>query len=541
MALARRTQLCLIDFKGGGAFAPLTDLPHVAGLITNMADDAGLVDRVHAALQGEQQRRQQLLRTAGNADSLHEYQRRHTAGTKGTGGEALPHLPYLLIIVDEFGELLSDRPDMADLFVQIGRVGRSLGMHLLMATQRLEEGKLRGLDSHLSYRICLRTFSAPESRAVIGTTDAYRLPPIPGSAYLKVDESVYQRFRVAHVSSPYLSTEERASTAAMFGTSIVPYGIRRAVSATSEDQPGEAVVVVPRSELTELAVVVDRIKMIGRQAHQVWLPPLPSAIPLDALVGSLAEQSGRGLAARDWPIAAHLQVPIGVVDLPVQQEQQPLLVNFSGSHGHLALVGAPQTGRSTFLRTIMLAAMVTHTPDEMQFVCIDFGGGTLHPFANAPHVSSVAGRADVQLLGRTLAEMQSLITERERLFRELKIDSVTEFRARRAAGRLPAGLRVADVFLLIDNWGALRTDYDDADEAVAEIAARGLGVGVHLVLTASRWMEIRPALRDSIGTRMELRLNDPTESRSPVSPVAGVRAGSGRHLSGAFVQLLLPR
>src|SRR5204862_7120209 len=101
--------------------------------------------------------------------------------------------------------LLSDRPELADLFVQIGRVGRSIGMHLLMATQRLEEGKLRGLDSHLSYRICLRTFSASESRSVIGTPDAYRLPSIPGSAYLKVDESIYQRLRVAHVSARYIS------------------------------------------------------------------------------------------------------------------------------------------------------------------------------------------------------------------------------------------------------------------------------------------------------------------------------------------------
>ncbi|HYS41035.1 MAG TPA: FtsK/SpoIIIE domain-containing protein [Pseudonocardiaceae bacterium] len=118
-------------------------------------------------------------------------------------------MPYLLIIVDEFGELLSGRPDFTDLFVQIGRVGRSLGMHLLLATQRLEEGRLRGLDSHLSYRICLRTVSATESRTVIGTPDAYRLPSIPGSAYLKVDESIYQRFRVAHVSAPYVSAHDR--------------------------------------------------------------------------------------------------------------------------------------------------------------------------------------------------------------------------------------------------------------------------------------------------------------------------------------------
>ncbi len=150
-----------------------------------------------------------LLRDAGNVDSLRDYQiLRQAAGGTDVDGEPLEPMPYLLIVVDEFGELLTQRPDFIELFVQIGRVGRSLGMHLLLATQRLEEGRLRGLESHLSYRICLRTFSAPESRAVIGTPDAYRLPPIPGSAYLKVDESVYERFRVAHISGTYVEADE---------------------------------------------------------------------------------------------------------------------------------------------------------------------------------------------------------------------------------------------------------------------------------------------------------------------------------------------
>ena len=188
----------------------MTELPHVAGLITNLVDDLALVDRVRDALVGEQQRRQRMLRDAGNIDTVREYQLRRAAGQTAPDGSPLPPLPYLLIIVDEFGELLSGRPDFIDLFVQIGRVGRSLGMHLLLATQRLEEGRLRGLDSNLSYRICLRTFSAAsESRTVIGTADAYRLPPIPGSAYLKVADSVLERFRVAHVSGPHRSAAER--------------------------------------------------------------------------------------------------------------------------------------------------------------------------------------------------------------------------------------------------------------------------------------------------------------------------------------------
>jgi DNA segregation ATPase FtsK/SpoIIIE, S-DNA-T family len=531
----------LIDFKGGAAFAPLTDLPHVAGLITNLVDDAAMIDRVQAALMGEQQRRQRMLRAAGNLDSIRDYQRRQASGAVGLDGEPLEPLPYMLIIVDEFSELLSGRPEFADLFVQIGRVGRSLGLHLLMATQRLEEGRLRGLDSHLSYRICLRTFSAAESRTVIGTADAYRLPPIPGSAYLKVDESVYRRFRVAHVSSPYVSTSDQAEAARVSGPSIAPFdAVRPAPGAPGAAGPAEPDDAGP----TELAVVVGRLKTVGRPVHQVWLPPLPAAIPLDYLTGAPGVRPGRGLAVSMWPQPGNLKIPIGVLDLPMQQQQQPLVMDFGGPHGHLAVVGAPQTGRSTALRTVMMAGMLTHTPEEMQFYCIDFGGGSLHQYAAAPHVGSVAGRTDLATVSRTLAELRSLIADREVLFRELGIDSAAEFRARRSVGRLPAGTRAADVFLMIDNWGGLRGELEDSDSAVTDIAGRGLGVGVHLVITASRWMEIRPALRDSIGTRTELRLNDPTESevnRRLAARMANAVPGRGIAKPGVYFQLVLPR
>jgi DNA segregation ATPase FtsK/SpoIIIE, S-DNA-T family len=150
----------LVDFKGGAAFADLARLPRVAGLITNLQADLSMVDRARAALQGEQERRQRLLREAGNLPDLRAY------AAMRAGDGSLAALPHLLVVVDEFGELLDARPDFLDLFMAVGRVGRSLGMHLLLASQRLDEGRLRGLDGHLRYRVCLRTFSAAESSNV---------------------------------------------------------------------------------------------------------------------------------------------------------------------------------------------------------------------------------------------------------------------------------------------------------------------------------------------------------------------------------------
>jgi S-DNA-T family DNA segregation ATPase FtsK/SpoIIIE len=532
----------LVDFKGGATFAGITELPHVSGLITNLADDLALVDRMRKALQGEQQRRQTMLREAGNVDSVREYQIRQAAGGTDIHGKPLEPLPYLLVIVDEFGELLSQRPDFIDLFVQIGRVGRSLGMHLLLATQRLEEGRLRGLESHLSYRICLRTFSAAESRAVIGTPDAYALPAIPGSAYLKVDESVYERFRVAHVSAPY---REREPDGARVAAEPVPFAVHGDLLPLAPEER-EA---VPwdwgkEGDRTELQIAVERLLNKDIPGHQVWLPPLPARFTLDLLLGEPQADPELGLRCAMWPYAGRLKFPAGVLDIPSRQEQTPLVIDLTGRQGHIALVGAPQSGKSTFLRTAMLSAMLTHTPDELQFYAIDMGGGSLHGLGDAPHVSGVAGRRDDERVRRVLAEVSRLVTARERMFGDLGIQSAADLRTRRAAGDLPEGVRSAEIVLVVDNLAALHATDDNAVATLTDIAARGLGVGIHLWLTANRWAEIRIGLRDNIPGRLELRLNDPSESEisRPAARAMGQSLpGRGLASPGLSHHVALPR
>ena len=196
--------MVLVDFKGGATFAGMSEMPHVSAVITNLADELTLVDRMQDALSGEMVRRQELLREAGNFASIRDYEKARAAG------EDLAPMPSLFIVVDEFSEMLSAKPDFIDLFVAIGRLGRSLGVHLLLASQRLEEGRLRGLESHLSYRVGLRTFCAGESRSVLGVPDAYELPAIPGLGYLKPDPSTMVRFKAAYVSGPPSGRVRRA-------------------------------------------------------------------------------------------------------------------------------------------------------------------------------------------------------------------------------------------------------------------------------------------------------------------------------------------
>ena len=196
----------LVDFKGGATFNTLDALPHTSAVITNLSDELGLVDRMKDAINGELNRRMELLRSAGNFASLRDYDQARAPGAD------LPALPTLLIVVDEFSELLTAKPDFLDLFITIGRVGRSLGVHLLLASQRLEEGRLRGLDTYLSYRIGLKTFSVAESRIVLGAPDAFELPTAPGNGYLKFDTTGLVRFKGAYVSGPGPGPEGRRRT-----------------------------------------------------------------------------------------------------------------------------------------------------------------------------------------------------------------------------------------------------------------------------------------------------------------------------------------
>lgn len=579
--------LVLVDFKGGATFLGLETAPHVAAVITNLEQELAMVDRMKDALSGEMTRRQEVLRAAGNFANVTEYEQARASGVR------LDPMPALFIVVDEFSELLSQKPDFAELFTAIGRLGRSLHIHLLLASQRLEEGKLRGLDSHLSYRIGLKTFSANESRSVLGVPDAYHLPNVPGSAYLKNDSADPMRFNTSYVSGPYVSPssldsggdaevhlgpahgrmtmftalpvplDDAALAAADDGASIdgmvvdgaagsvldradalldeVPPGAAPAADGPGAGAGAGAQAVAP----TLLQVLVSRIAGYGPPAHEVWLPPLDESPTVDALVGP-----------RDFtrPVApGPLRVPVGIVDRPYDQRRDLHLLDLSGAAGNVAVVGGPQSGKSTALRTLIMSAAATHTPEQVQFYCLDFGGGSLASVAGLPHVGSVATRGDMDAVRRTVAEVATVIRARELRFAQLGIESMRDYRARRAewfaTGRPAADDPLADdrhgdVFLVFDGVGVLRNELEFLEDQINAIASQGLSYGVHIVVTATRWAEIRPAMRDLIGSRLELKLGDAMDSemsRRAASLVPQNRPGRGLTPDELHMLIGLPR
>ena len=540
----------LVDFKGGATFAGMADMPHVSAIITNLGEEISLVDRMQDALQGEMTRRQELLRSAGNFVNVGEYEK-----ARKNGRSDLPPLPALLIVADEFSELLSAKPEFIESFVAIGRLGRSLHVHLLLASQRLEESRLKGLDTHLSYRIGLRTFSAAESRTVIGVPDAYHLPQEPGGGLLKVgsDDNLTQ-FRAAYVSGPPPARRAIAAddaSAARGAVRITPFtaaakqltdpadeAARQAAEA--ERRAEELAAAEPEETRSTFELAVARMSGIGPAAHQVWLPPLEEPATLDQLLGKLAVSYELGLHAPRWREHRRLTVPVGIVDVPLYQRRDVLTLDLSGAAGHVAIVGAPLSGKSTAARTLVSALALTHTPHEVQVFVIDFGG-SFAGLRNLPHLAGLATRGEPEVIRRTVAEVTSLLNAREAYFRAHGIDSIDTYRARREQGIVDDGY--GDIFLVVDGWATLRSDYENLEAPVQQLAARGLSFGVHIVLTASRWLDIRPNVKDLMGGRIELRLGDAADSEVNRRAAANVSALPGRGLDPSGLQMLtaLPR
>ncbi|QNH96553.1 FtsK/SpoIIIE domain-containing protein [Corynebacterium anserum] len=391
----------LVDFKGGASFLSMDRLPHTSAIITNLAEEAGLVDRMQDSLLGEMHRRQERLRAAG-LTTAKEFNERYP-------GE----MPALFIVVDEFSELLHARPEFADVFAAIGRLGRSLRMHLLLASQRLEEGRLRGLESHLSYRIALRTFSAAESRALIGSTAAYELPANPGAAILYAQDAI--RFQSAYVSGPELPQDQRM--------------VRR-------------LGVEVQSTMTTQQRVIEQLA--GPTHKLVWLPPLPEILPAHEVMEPEAPMVAR----------------VGLEDLPFEGEQVGYSVDLS--RRHWAVVGQPRTGKTSFLRALVLGTVMS-TPHVPIYI-FDPGGSLCH-LTRLPQVAAAVG---VDHLSRLLDEVEMLTGPR---------------------------------LLLVDGVDQL----GDEEQRVIRMATSGLEKGLHVVVTALRW-NFRPALRDVLTGHVEFKM-----------------------------------
>ena len=247
-------------------------------------------------------------------------------------------------------------------------------------------------------------------------------------------------------------------------------------------------------------VVLGQLGTGEMRAYRMWLPPLTDPTPVNELV------------ARDE--RRPLRFGLGIMDEPRRHRQEVWGIDVSAAGGNIAIGGAPQTGKSMFLQTLVLSASTTHTPREIQFYCVDMGGGGLMYLEDLPHVGGVATRAEPDRVNRVVAEMKAILRQREATFKQYRVGSIASYRQMREDPSHPASADpFGDVFLIIDGWPAFVAEFPELEPVVQDLAGQGLAYGVHTIISTPRWTELKSRIRDYLGTKVEFRLGDVNETQ----------------------------
>ncbi|ABS04587.1 FtsK/SpoIIIE domain-containing protein [Kineococcus radiotolerans] len=505
----------LVDYKGGAAFKDCVDLPHTVGMVTDL--DTHLVARALTSLGAELHHREQLLAAAGAKD-LED----HDDLREADPGRGLPRIPRLLIVIDEFASLARELPDFVTGLVNIAQRGRSLGIHLLLATQRPTGVVSAEIRANTNLRIALRVTDAAESSDVLDAPDAARIAKAtPGRAYVKLGHGSLVPFQSGRVGGRRPGVSSAQDVPAPWSAPLPPADLgrpapRRPRGPAARDDAAETdlrhLVAAVRAAAEDLGVPAPR---------SPWLPALPAL-----------------LSAADLPAPTGTNAATyGTVDVPERQRRDGLEFDLD-VHGHLYVVGAPRSGRSQLLRTLA-ARLAERVPTaDLHLYGLDCGGGALLALAALPHTGAVVQRSETDRAVRLLTRLREEVLRRQGELGALGVADVGEQRALAAAGGPPAWPHLV---LLLDRWegflgGLAELDGQAPLELVTTLLREGAGVGVHVVVAGDRQL-----LTGRTGTLVEdkllLRLTDRADAvlaglsarqvPEDVQPGRLLRAGTG--------------
>jgi S-DNA-T family DNA segregation ATPase FtsK/SpoIIIE len=461
----------LIDYKGGAAFKDCARLPHTVGTVTDL--DGHLTERALSSLGAELRRRETVLRDSGCKD-IDDYLAHRLAGD--------PSLPRLVLVVDEFATLAEELPDFVGGLVGIAQRGRSLGLHLVLATQRPSGVVSADIRANTTLRIALRVTDAGESADVVDVKDAATISrATPGRAVARIGAGAVTPFQSARVG--------RSATVAVPGPRL-----RRPVWADAggaRPRPASG----PASGPTDLSRLVDATRAAAAALDitpvpSPWLPPLGDVLPLAAIPGTSRAPT----------------VPYGLLDLPAEQRRAPLVLDLEHG-GHLLVAGGPRSGRTTLLRTIAGSLASRTAPDEAHLYVIDGGSGGLAALVVLPHCGAVVGRDQVGRGDRLLARLAHEVERRQSALAASGFTSVAEQRAAAEPGdRLPW------LVLMVDGWEGVQAAYDEVDhgrplDVLQRLVREGGSAGLRVVLTGDRGV-LTSRVGASISDRLLLRLAD---------------------------------
>ena len=491
----QRVTFLLVDYKGGSAFRDCVQLPHTVGMVTDLSPH--LVRRALESLSAELHYREHLL-ARFKAKDLVELERR--------GEVEAP--PSLIIVVDEFAALVQEVPDFVDGVVNIAQRGRSLGIHLILATQRPAGVIKDNLRANTNLRMALRMADTDDSTDVLGTPDAaYFDPGLPGRAMAKSGPGRLVPFQTGYAGGWTSNTPPPPDML----VSTLTFGAPVAWELPAKPKGDEEADLGP----TDIQRVVETVERARVEAEipiprKPWLPELEEVYELAKLPTDRRDD----------------ELVIGIADNP-ERQSQPSISFRPDVEGNLAVYGASGSGKSTFLRTIAIAAGFTVRGGPCHVYGLDFGNRGLSMLEDLPHVGSIISGQDEERVKRLITTLRETIDERAIRYSAANATTITQYR--KITGRTDE----PRIFVLVDGLTAFRNAYESAGalmkwlDAFTSLLADGRPVGVHFVLSVDARNGLPVAMGSSVQSRFVLRmateddysfLGVPTDVLTPESP-----------------------
>ncbi|MFE4952225.1 type VII secretion protein EssC [Leifsonia sp. NPDC056665] len=483
--------MLIIDWKGGGIANTLDRLPHFMGAITNL-DGAG-TERALASIKAELTKRQREFAVYG-VNSINAYmslyKQRHDPKPEVT--YPTKPLPHLVLVSDEFAELKANVPEFLDELTSVARIGRSLGVHLILATQKPSGVVNDQIEANSTSKIALKMAGEQDSNELLKTTDAAHITN-PGRGYLKVGQNkVYELFQSGYAGVPYdpdavvsERVDERIYTINEVGQYELFY------DPDEEVEQGKDTSDLP----SQLEAIIDTIANIFDGDHALSAPDRPWLPNLPASIATPEPRDDGGV-----------RVPVGVLDIPARQAQENYEFDLARA-GHTALFGSPGYGKSTVLQTLVLNLAKTSTPEQVHVRLIDFGNNGLLPLTDLPHVADSVTLEEAEKLGKMLEAIADLLATRKSMFKEAGVSNLEQYLAK-TGHELPMVVNVLDGY---DNLTTNDRRKETIDSLLLQVLREGAALGVTLVMTASRVGGVRVNMLSNISTKLCLYLNDESE------------------------------
>jgi S-DNA-T family DNA segregation ATPase FtsK/SpoIIIE len=466
-----RVAFLLVDYKGGAAFKDAKDFPHTVGLVSDL--DAQLTRRALVSLNAEVRRREKIL----EAHSARDLAELREQGKGEDPGE-------LLIVVDEFDALAREVPEFVDGVVDLAARGRSLGIRLVLATQRPAGVISERIRANVAVRIALRLNDTSDSNDVLGTGEAATIPRnLPGRAFARVHRELVE-FQCAYVGGP-------AAVGPRGRISVQNLDAAEIVGSWSHEAPEVAEVRNDRTLLSAAVQACDQVMSVGnwRKPHAPWLPPLPATVDLAELWRSVTDSE---------------QLVFALADQPERQRQRVVALDLEQQHNML-IFGSSRSGKSAALLSLAASALRRLHAPVMHVYVLDYGGQGLVVLGRAPQCAAVVTAGQIGRAARVIRKLRRTIDERRQQLISSDSPSYADLRRRMGAEAPPR------ILVLLDSYGGAVAALDRIDggrllDALHRLVADGPGVGVHFVITAERRSAVPAALTSIITARLVLRM-----------------------------------